>query len=150
MQAQGKIRQLTWTMNIDAGTAITACQIAISKAGGTPVVETPTAPPTKPDTISQMTAALRRPVLNTRYGGDSGNSPPGEFSLGQSQPIDPEESFPGWTGNLDPLDGGAIVYDETFDIDTADVDAVDRDEIIGESDTEVLVNIPDELLILTA
>lgn len=150
VQAQGKVRQLTWTMNIDAGTAITECEVAISKAGGAPVVETPTAPPTKPDTISQMTSALRRPVLNTRYGGDSGNSPPGEFSLGQSQPIDPEVSFPGWTGNLDPLDGGAIVYDETFDIDTADVDAVDRDEIIGESDTDVLVDIPNETLILTA
>lgn len=136
VQAKGKVAQLVWTMDIDKGTAITQVVVAVSNSTAVPVVETPTEPADRPDTVSQMTASTNRPALGTRYGGDLEKAP------------DPAEPFAGWSSNLTPADAGAPIIEEKFQVFTDEVVAQDRDEIEAETVAQYLVNIPNETLIL--
>ena len=149
VEAKGKVSQIVHVMNIETGEATSKVTISVSQASGTPVSETPTAPATKPDTVSQMTGAVRRIGLGTQYGGDAGIGGP-EFSLGKSVPDDEDTPFPGWTSNLSPPDPGAPILEERFEIVTDEIEAVDRDEIIGETEQIYNVDIPNETLVLNA
>ena len=154
LDARGKVSQVVHTMDIDTGEATTAVSLAISKSNGTPVVDTPVAPPPIPDTISQMSAPDGTVIMDSRYGGQLGGTARTGGGVGgvKSEPIDPEEDppFNGYTGNRQPADVGSIIYSTTFGFNTDEVDANDRDEIEAEQPFEYDVNIPDDLLVMSA
>lgn len=154
LDARGKVAQVVHSMDISTGEAISRVTLAISKSNGTPVVDTPVAPPPIPDTVSQMSAPDGTVVMGSRYGGQLGGTARTGGGVGgvKSDPIDPEEDppFNGYTGNRQPADAGSIVYSTTFGFNTDEVDANDRDEIEAEQPFEYSVNIPDDLLVMSA
>lgn len=154
LDARGKVSQVVHTMDIDSGEAVSRVSLAISKSNGTPVADTPVAPPPIPDTISQMSAPDGTVIMDTRYGGQLGGTARTGGGVGgvKSDPIDPEEDppFNGYTGNRQPADIGSIIYSTTFGFNTDEVDANDRDEIEAEQPFEYDVNIPNDLLVMSA
>lgn len=143
IQARGKVSRIIHEMDVESGTATTTAQLSISKVNGTPTAEDPTTVPPEPDTVSPMTGDVRISQLGSRWGAQ-------EFSQAQDLVAEEDDPFEGWTSNIIPAYPGAPRYQEAFIIETVDIPEEDRDEIEATQPATYNVDIPDELLVMTA
>ncbi len=154
VDAQGKVKQLVFNMDIERGTALTDVTVAISKRPDGAVNEPVTSVPTVPDTISPMSATVNGISLTSRWGGLNGDT--GSFIAANLKSVagTDDDDFAGYTGNRDPFpDRGSILYRARFNINTEEIDSQDRDEIeVASEDPDVIyeVDIPNDLLVILA
>lgn len=156
VDARGKVRKFTHTLDLTRGQALTVWELAVSQVGSATDVDTPIVAPTPPDSITPMTDFCTETFtpLPTRYGGIQ-NQNQGNPLLRRSVP-DPgpdapiEDQFTGYIGNKDPAETGSITYDVRLVVPTDEIDETQREELEVENNTPYTVAVPDELLTLTA
>lgn len=138
MKAKGKCRRIQHRLDIAAGTAITTLSIAVMHGGGGN--SDPLTIPAGPDTSLPPLSATGAP-LPTQLGGRIRHPVTG-LTI---PPYDDERL--GFSGNWDAADDlGAERFPRRFDIETIEIPAEYRDELVAERSASWLVGIPNDQL----
>lgn len=137
LTAQGKVRQLVETFDIDSGESTSQVSIALSLHGGTGVV-TDTSIAAEPVTETALTDYEDSFIMHYYIGGEAA-----------SQPYD--EDWDGFITNRTYPTGNYTIYeDDGFKIRTPDISSEYRDTLTITENKQINVNIVEDLLTLSA
>lgn len=135
LTAKGKVGRVTHTINTNSGESISRITIKLSKKLGTGVGQTDgiTPPDTLPKTPDTQSKILK---LDTHIGGQS------------APPFD--EAWGGLITNYQTTFPGDETYNFEFVINTPDINEQSIDHMAASNDSNIHVDIPDDLLIMSA
>lgn len=162
VEAKGKVRALTETLDVATGGATCEITLAISRHGGVGIVEdTPLVPSDRPEPTEEEKEYETTHSLPFRIGGTPEASVSG--GLGGFEPVDEE-----WDGfstnyyhlpyiyrrqaqwdNILPSELKLRTYDEKMVVITPEIDESSVDTITLPAEKTIEVNIPEDFLVLT-
>lgn len=143
--ATGKIRSISESMDVSTGEATTTITLAISRAGATGVeTETPIVPEEADTDVLPLTEYDKYVHLPIRLGGRIRNTLP--YDENWDGYTSNYQYDPDWDGQI-PASGIPPVveyYPDQFTINYPDIEEGDRAAVTVETETEVIVNIPND------
>lgn len=138
VKAQGKVARLVHTADLDAGTAVTELNLAVSRTGSqAPGVEDALIAPSAPDTTPAIAQPPSSSSMLTQIGGKVA-----------SPTYDEDQN--GYSGNYSIIEGGGVIYPVRFLAEAPEIESEVRSNVEGTAQATYNTNIPNDLLEVAA